>query len=111
MSDTKITMLAIRYLSQVCEAITMELRNGNIENAVSATHCILGAAAHINKIAQNDYEGKSDRERVLYLRQALHWLIVLVTVPDGILSRCAMPVPSEREVRALHIATMGRNFD
>jgi hypothetical protein len=71
----------------------------------------MGAAAHINKIAQNDYDDKPQRERVLYLRQALHWLIVLVTVPDGILSRCSMPVPSEKDVRTLQIATMASNFD
>jgi hypothetical protein len=106
MTEQNLTMLAIRYLAQVCEALSSELQAGRVENETSAKHCIYWGAKHIQQIAENSCENLDQQKHLWQIRDAMDWLAILQQGQAEILSRSGLPIPSERDVKLVRMATM-----
>jgi hypothetical protein len=106
MLEKHLTMQAIRYLAQVCEAFSTLLQTDSVENETSAKHCMLVLSKQIQQIAQNSCEDVPQQNRLWYIRDAMAMLAILVRQQGELLSRSGLPVPSEKDAQSLRLATM-----
>ena len=106
MIEQHLTMQAVRYLAQVCEAFSVLLQTGSVENETSATHCLSVLSKQIQQIAQNSCEDIPKQNRLWFIRDAMAMLAILVREQGELLSRSGLPVPSEKDAQSLRLATM-----
>ena len=106
MTEQQITMLALRYLAQVCDAIGEGLQAGHAENEVSAWHCIHGCLADIHKIALNSSELQDQKHRLFYIRDAMVKLKI-ARERQSALAGSRVSVPAANEIDVLRVACTG----
>lgn len=106
MTEQQITMLAIRYLAQICEAIGDAVRAGRAENEVSAWHCMNGCLADIQKISLNSQLIQERKHRLFYIRDAMLKLKI-TRERQTVLAESSLPLPSVSDLDALRIACTG----
>lgn len=100
MNDRKISMLAIRYLCQVAEAITFQIMN-RAPGAVQAAEASMQCSDHAEHIAQYDIEGVEFGFRMRVIAACMEWLMVIVQQHGDLLAASSLHVPSTADLGAI----------
>lgn len=107
MNERQITMLVVRYLAMVCEALNVQLHSGREMDVRKALERCTRCADHIEHIAKDDFEGVAATTRLQRLADSLEWLAVVRDEFDLELSFSGLHVPTANamnEVRAAALA-------
>ena len=96
MNERKITMVAISYLSQVAEAILLQLLQQRPE-AINAMEAGIRCSRYAQVIAQSDIEGVGLERRMNGIADAMGWLLVIRRQYGALLDAAnrSMPSPSD----------------
>lgn len=100
MNDRKVTMQAIRYLSQVAEAIGFQAMNGT-PCADEMARAIVRCADHVEHIAQCDIEEIDLESRMYGIADSMQWLILIVKQQSAIITASGLNVPSVAQLEAV----------
>ena len=100
MSDRKITMLALRYLSQVSEAICSQIMHG-VPGAVQAIEASVRCSDHAEHIAQYDIEDLVLKFRMQGIAESMEWLMVIVRQYGDVLAGSRLNIPTAADLDAV----------
>jgi hypothetical protein len=100
MSDRKITMQAVRYLSQVAEAISSQAMSG-APGAAQAIEASVRYSDHAEHIAQYDIEDLALKFRMQGIADSMVWLMVIVRQHGALLAESRLNVPSAADLDAV----------
>lgn len=100
MDDRKISMLAVRYLCQVAEAISRQMMNG-APGAAQAAEASMRCSDHAEHIAQYDIEGLDLEFRMQGIADSMEWLTVIVRQHGDVLAASSLYVPSTADLEAV----------
>lgn len=107
MNERQITMLVVRYLAMVCEALNSQLHSGREMDVRKALERCTRCADHIEHIAKDDFESVAATTRLRRLADSLEWLAVVREEFELELSFSGLHVPTANamnEVRAAALA-------
>lgn len=104
MKEKEITDLAVKYLTEVHEALKVALKQDlvEVENINSALHCFECSARHAEKLVENQDSIENPRHRMFAVRDAMLWLKILVGQKAELLKKTGMPVPTLADVEFAH---------
>lgn len=100
MSDRKITMQAVRYLSQVAEAISSQAMHG-VPGAAQAIEASVRCSDHAEHVAQYDIEDLGLKFRMQGIAESMEWLMVIVRQYGDILAESRLNIPSAADLDAV----------
>jgi len=100
MDDRKISMLAVRYLCQVAEAISFQVMN-RTPGAVQAAEASMRCSDHAEHIAQYDIEGLELGFRMQVIAACMEWLMVIVREHGEVLAASSLHVPSTADLEVI----------
>ena len=103
-NEKDITDLAVRYLTEVHEALKAALRQEMIdeENIPSALHCCEWSAFYASKLVENQKVLEDSRLRMFAVRDAMMWLKIMFGQKEELLANTGMSVPTLSDVEFAH---------
>lgn len=105
MDDRKITLQAIRYLSQVAEAIGSQILRCT-PGAPQAIEASVRCSDHAEHIAQYDIEGLPLATRMRGVAESMEWLMVIVRQYEDLLGTANLNVPSHESLESVAAAAV-----
>lgn len=107
MRDRKITMQAMRYLSQVSEAISSQVMIG-APGAAQAIEVSVRCSNHAEHIAQYDIEDLALKFRMQGIADSMEWLMVIVRQQGDVLAESRLCVPTTADLDAVASAAFAQ---
>ncbi|MEM8519514.1 hypothetical protein [Janthinobacterium sp. CAN_S7] len=100
MSDRKIAMQAVRYLSQVAEAISSQAMIA-APGGAQAIEVSVRCSDHAEHIAQYDIEDLALKFRMQCIADSMEWLMVIVRQHGDVLAESRLYVPTAADLDAV----------
>ena len=100
MNERKITMLSVRYLCQVAEAISSQVMRG-VPGAAQAVEASMRCSDDAEHIAQYDVEELALQFRMKCVADSMEWLMVIVRQYGEVLKVSGLNVPTVDQLDAV----------
>lgn len=101
MNERQITMLAVRYLSQVLNAIQFELYSRSVSDDVLAIQASMDCADYIEKISELDTTVAELRPRMMLIAESMRWLALKRDEMDAVFVNSTPSIPTIEDVEKL----------